>query len=46
MNRWLICSVVGLMWGNCLVHAETPWVVYEGYDGPGMDKHIVLVSGD
>jgi hypothetical protein len=34
------------MWGNCLVHAETPWVVYEGYEGPGMDKHIVLVSGD
>ncbi len=46
MNRWLVCSIVGLMWGNCLIHAETPWVIYEGSDGPGMDKHIVLVSGD
>ena len=23
-----------------------PWVVYEGVDGPGRGKHIVLVSGD
>ena len=23
-----------------------PWVVYEGKDGPGKGKHIVLVSGD
>ena len=23
-----------------------PWVVYEGGDGPGQGKHIVLVSGD
>ena len=23
-----------------------PWVVYEGSDGPGRGKHIVLVSGD
>ncbi len=23
-----------------------PWVVYEGSDGPGKGKHIVLVSGD
>jgi len=26
--------------------AEDPWVVYEGKDGPGQGKHIVLVSGD
>lgn len=26
--------------------AEDPWVVYEGGDGPGKGKHIVLVSGD
>jgi type 1 glutamine amidotransferase len=25
---------------------EKPWVVYEGGDGPGKGKHIVLVSGD
>jgi hypothetical protein len=27
-------------------YAEDPWVVYEGADGPGKGKHIVLVSGD
>ena len=26
--------------------AADPWVVYEGADGPGKGKHIVLVSGD
>ena len=26
--------------------AENPWVVYEGSEGPGKGKHIVLVSGD
>ncbi len=26
--------------------AENPWVVYEGGDGPGKGKHIVLISGD
>ena len=25
---------------------EDPWVVYDGYDGPGKGKHIVIVSGD
>lgn len=28
------------------VFAADPWVVYEGGDGPGRGKHIVLVSGD
>src|SRR3954464_10507765 len=26
--------------------ADDPWVVYEGGDGPGKGKHVVLVSGD
>jgi len=26
--------------------AADPWVVYEGRDGPGKGKHVVLVSGD
>src|SRR5438132_13697031 len=26
--------------------ASDPWVVYDGFDGPGKGKHIVLVSGD
>jgi type 1 glutamine amidotransferase len=26
--------------------AQQPWVVYDGYEGPGQGKHIVLISGD
>src|SRR5262245_42032133 len=26
--------------------AADPWVVYEGSEGPGKGKHVVLVSGD
>src|SRR5436309_4162544 len=26
--------------------AADQWVVYDGFDGPGKGKHIVLVSGD
>src|SRR5271170_1301144 len=25
---------------------EKPWIVYDGFDGPGKGKHIVFVSGD
>jgi type 1 glutamine amidotransferase len=28
------------------VRAADPWIVYDGYDGPGKGKHVVLVSGD
>ena len=28
------------------VNAEDPWVVYDGFAGPGKGKHIVLISGD
>src|SRR5438128_11339024 len=28
------------------VQAADPWVLYDGFDGPGKGKHIVLVSGD
>ena len=27
-------------------YADNPWVVYDGFDGPGNGKQIVLVSGD
>lgn len=26
--------------------AADPWVVYDGFDGPGKGKHVVLISGD
>lgn len=28
------------------LRADEPWVVYDGGDGPGKGRHIVLVSGD
>ncbi|MBX3450157.1 MAG: ThuA domain-containing protein [Planctomycetaceae bacterium] len=28
------------------VAADDPWLVFEGKEGPGVGKHIVLVSGD
>ncbi len=31
--------------GVCFA-AEGPWVTYEGREGPGKGKHIVLISGD
>ncbi len=47
--RWItpiaafVLVVTGLTAGGA---AADPWVVYEGGDGPGKGKHIVLVSGD
>jgi type 1 glutamine amidotransferase len=29
-----------------IVRAEEPWIRFAGQEGPGMGKHIVLVSGD
>ena len=40
---------LGLILASCLVApalAADPWVVYEGSDGPGKGKHVVLISGD
>jgi hypothetical protein len=36
----ITCSCSGLAW------SDDPWVVYEGQAGPGLGKHVVLVSGD
>jgi hypothetical protein len=40
---WRILSAAGL---SLAAAAADPWVVYEGADGPGKGKHVVLVSGD
>jgi type 1 glutamine amidotransferase len=40
---WAI-ALIGL--GASGARAEDPWVVYEGADGPGKGKNVVLVSGD
>lgn len=33
-------------WFGTRLRANDLWVVYDGYDGPGNGKHIVLVAGD
>lgn len=35
-----------LLAAGAVAPAADPWVVYDGFDGPGKGKHIVLVSGD
>ncbi|MGI6457954.1 MAG: hypothetical protein ACOX5R_20365 [bacterium] len=32
--------------GSFAAETDTPWVVYEGNEGPGKGKHIVFVTGD
>jgi type 1 glutamine amidotransferase len=39
------CSVVLLLLPSPAA-ADDLWVTYDGFDGPGKGKHIVLVSGD
>ncbi len=53
MNRNRLFLFTSLFLGLALVSpavaaetAEKPWVVYEGFEGPGNGKHVVLVSGD
>jgi hypothetical protein len=40
MVPYSLCLV---FWSAC---SSEPWVVYDGFDGPGQGKHIVLISGD
>src|SRR5438067_2124707 len=35
-----------LLLSGTRVTAADPWVVYNGSNGPGQGKHVVLVSGD
>ncbi len=37
---------VGFGFVPLAVKAADPWIVFEGGDGPGKGKHIVLISGD
>jgi len=46
---WTAWAWMGVMVGWALAglaHGADPWVVYDGFDGPGKGKHIVLISGD
>jgi type 1 glutamine amidotransferase len=40
------CAALFLVAAPADTPQANPWVVYEGADGPGKGKHIVLVSGD
>jgi hypothetical protein len=40
----LVTGLTGAWYGQS--RADDPWVVYEGGDGPGAGKHILLVAGD
>jgi hypothetical protein len=40
----LLAAAAGLF--PAAARAADPWVVYEGGDGPGKGKHVVLISGD
>lgn len=53
MNRIALaviaCAAVaaaGLAAGSTAAAEKDPWVVYEGGDGPGKGKHVVLLAGD
>src|SRR5690242_7924040 len=42
-----LLTAFGLLFCWCgLSSAADPWVVYEGGDGPGKGKHLVLIAGD
>jgi type 1 glutamine amidotransferase len=41
----LFAAAAGLAWGRARAD-DKQWIVYEGRDGPGKGKNIVLVSGD
>lgn len=46
--RWLYTLTFACLalWTPVGAHAQDPWVVYPGGDGPGKGKHIVLVTGE
>jgi len=44
-SSWLVLCLLAVLCAPAAA-ADDPWVVYEGGEGPGRGKHIVLVSGD
>lgn len=45
-RSFALLTVVLLGWSASAHAAEQLWVTYDGFDGPGKGKHVVLVSGD
>ena len=46
MHPLRLLLLVGLLLPTVAVADDPLWVTYEGKDGPGKGKHVVLVSGD
>ena len=42
----ILAIVVTAVLSTALASADDRWVVYEGKEGPGKGKHIVLIAGD
>jgi len=43
---WTAAPIIFAFTVSDSLRAAEPWVIYDGYDGPGKGKHVVLVSGD
>ena len=43
---WALAAMTTFSTSAGSVWADDPWLVFEGGDGPGKGKHIVLISGD
>lgn len=41
---WVVAAVLWTIAGASF--AADPWVIYDGGDGPGAGKHVVLIAGD
>jgi hypothetical protein len=45
-----VTATIGILFAGMIADgaawADDPGVVYDGFDGPGNGKHVVLVSGD
>jgi type 1 glutamine amidotransferase len=41
-----LATVATVLFACAVAYAQMPWIVYDGFDGPGKGKHIVLISGD
>jgi type 1 glutamine amidotransferase len=44
--KYALTLIVFVQLALATARADQPWVVYDGFDGPGKGKHVVLVSGD
>jgi type 1 glutamine amidotransferase len=46
MTIRILGAALALALSAAAAHAQQPWVVYDGFDGPGKGKHVVLICGD